>query len=351
MIRYIKGNLLEAEVEALVNTVNTKGVMGKGIALQFKKAFPAMYKVYEAACKAGEVQIGKMQVYENAGLFKNKLIINFPTKEDWRKPSEMSYIEKGLEDLARVISKYKIKSVAIPPLGCGNGGLNWVEVKAKIEIFFQNNDNIDILVYEPAGAPVSEKIINRTVRPHLTKTRAIVIKLFQQYSILGYELTLLEIQKLLYFLQEYGETLKLRFEKKYYGPYADNLRHVLNQFEGHFTSGFADGNVKPNTPIKLLPDAVKEADEFLRNLQEDDDTHIAKLKNVENLIKGYETPYGLELLSTVHWLIKHDKMSSEDKNSLVKAVHDWNPRKAKLMKPEHINAALERLVHASPSVL
>ena len=130
MIKYITGNILESNAEALINTVNTVGVMGKGIALQFKKAYHNNYKSYIDACKRNEIEIGRLFVVKDSNLSSGvKYIINFPTKKDWRKPSEYSFIVAGLDDLIRVLKEYKIHSIAIPPLGSGNGGLEWEKVK------------------------------------------------------------------------------------------------------------------------------------------------------------------------------------------------------------------------------
>lgn len=340
MIEFTTGNMLTADVEALVNTVNTQGVMGKGIALQFKKAFPDMFKVYLAACQAGEVFTGRMHVVVLEGIVNPRYIINFPTKQDWRRPSQMAYIESGLQDLVRVVRELGISSISVPPLGCGNGGLLWSLVQPKIEAAFSELPEVRVLLFAPQGAPDAHKMPNRTARPPMTLSRAVVLKLLQQYCVLGYELTLLEVQKLLYFLQEFGEPLRLRFEKKYYGPYADNLRHVLNLFEGHFTQGFADGNNKPGTIIRLLPGAVEEASAYIARHHGEDNGHVGRLKQVKLLIEGFESPYGLELLSSIHWLIKHEHVSPD---AVANAVKDWNPRKAKLMKPKHIEIAWQRL--------
>jgi len=150
MIHYRHDNLLHSETEALVNAVNTVGVMGKGIALQFKVAFPLNYKLYQKACKQGVVKTGKMFVTETGYLAGPKYIINFPTKADWRTSGRIEYIEQGLEDLVRVIKEKNIKDIAIPALGCGNGGLDWKDVKPLIEKKLgQLSDSVKIEVYVP----------------------------------------------------------------------------------------------------------------------------------------------------------------------------------------------------------
>ena len=149
-MKYITGNLLESKAKALVNAVNTVGVMGKGIALQFKKRFPLNFKLYAAACKKGEVKIGKMFVAQESDLQGDKVIINFPIKTDWFKKSDYEYVEEGLKDLVRVIEAYKIESIAIPALGCGHGGLNWARVKAMLEQYLGDLPHIQIEIFEPS---------------------------------------------------------------------------------------------------------------------------------------------------------------------------------------------------------
>jgi O-acetyl-ADP-ribose deacetylase (regulator of RNase III) len=343
MIELLKGNIIESKAQAIINTVNTKGVMGKGIALQYKKAFPEMFEEYKKACKSGQVVIGKMHVWQNKALFGPKYIINFPTKDDWEKPSKLEYIEKGLADLVTIIKQLAIDSIAIPPLGCGNGRLSWKAVKPLIIKALKDCSNVKVELFEPSdapelmqAAPVKEK--------KMTGSRALVLKLFQRYCVLGYELTLLEAQKLCFFLQELGEPLKLRFQKHHYGPYADNLRHVLIGFEGKYTQGFVDGTKnKPETVIHLLPRAIEESDDFIKANGSSMESQLARLKMVENFIEGFETPFGMELLSTVYWVVKYDGIPLSDEKLIVDAVHAWNPRKAELMKPKYIRKAINRI--------
>ena len=149
MIRYAQGNLLQADVEALVNTVNTEGVMGKGIALQFKKAFPDNFAAYQAACQRREIAVGRMFVFETGRLDGLQWIINFPTKKHWRYPSTMEYVRTGLADLVGVTKRLGIRSLALPALGCGNGGLAWALVRDAIEAASSELPDVEILVFEP----------------------------------------------------------------------------------------------------------------------------------------------------------------------------------------------------------
>ena len=149
MLELVTGNLLEADTEALVNTVNTEGVMGKGIALQFKKKYPDMFDAYQRACKEGQVQPGKMHVYERREMFNPQYIINFPTKRHWRSPTRIEDIKAGLNALAEEISQRHIKSIALPALGCGNGGLDWSEVLPAIRSALADLTDVHLLVYPP----------------------------------------------------------------------------------------------------------------------------------------------------------------------------------------------------------
>lgn len=341
MFELISGNLLEAEADALVNTVNTEGVMGKGVALQFSKKFPDMLAAYKKACEAGEVRPGRMHIFERGEMFQPRYIINFPTKRHWRSPSRLEDIDTGLQALVKEIHRLHIHSIALPPLGCGNGGLNWNDVLPLIKAALAPLQDVHVLVFPPKGAPSAEAIVHHTPRPTMNPSRAIVIKIWQQYFALGYQLTLLEIHKLLYFLQEAGEPLRLRFAKETYGPYADNLRHLLHRFEGHFTLGFADGRNKPDTEITLQPGAVDEAEAFLKANADSSVPSLERLNRVGKLVEGFESPYGMELLATVHWVVTQE--SATNLKAVVAAVHSWNSRKRKLMSPEHITLAYDRL--------
>jgi O-acetyl-ADP-ribose deacetylase (regulator of RNase III) len=341
MIEFAKGNLLEAPVEALVNTVNTVGVMGKGIALQFRQAFPAMFRDYEKACKNGEVQLGRVYLFDLGGLpDRPQWIINFPTKEHWRASSRIADIEAGLTDLVDQIRKLGIQSIALPPLGCGNGGLDWNDVRPKIEAAFAKLPSIRVLLYAPTGAPTAAAMPNRTAPPKMTAGRAALVALMDRYlkGLLDPFVSLLEIHKLVYFLQAAGEPLKLEFVQAPYGPYSPNLRHVLTRLESHLTTGYA-GEDSPETPIELMPGAVEAAEAFLAFRPET----RARMDRVSALIEGFEDSYGMELLSSVHWVMQRDPATRDDSARAVAAVHAWSDRKRRLLKSEHILKAWQRL--------
>lgn len=323
MIEYKHGDILRDEAEALVNTVNCVGVMGRGIALQFKNAFPENFKAYAVACKKEEVQPGRMFIFDTKKLTNPRYIINFPTKRHWRGQSRMEDIEVGLTALVETIQKYEIHSIAIPPLGSGLGGLDWSEVKPRIEAALQPLTNIHVRLYLPQGAPDNEKMVHNRAVPIMTAGRAALVELMNRYlaGLLDPFVTLLEVHKLMYLLQEAGEPLQLKYQKGPYGPYAENLRHVLNAIEGHLVSGYADGGDSPNKHLKLVPGAIEDAAIFL---QQHPDTR-ARFDKVADLVEGFESPFGLELLSTVYWIIKNESVNSID--DVVKHTYAWNEHK------------------------
>jgi O-acetyl-ADP-ribose deacetylase (regulator of RNase III) len=338
MVQLTRGNILKADAEALVNTVNCVGFMGKGIALQFKKAYPDNFESYRKACAAGEVQPGRMHSFEIRSMLNPRYIINFPTKRDWRANSRYEDIASGLTALVAEVRRLKITSIAVPPLGCGLGGLDWNKVRPMIENAFVPLPGVCVLLYEPAGAPEARQMPVRTTRPKLSVARALFIRLMDLYASQSYRLTLLEMQKLAYFLQETGQPLRLRYQAGHYGPYAPNLNKVLEALERHYTSGYGDTQ-KPDVEIELLPGAAEEAQAFLSDRAEEH----RRLDRVSRLIEGFETPYGLELLSSVHWLAAHAVPPSQDEQQAAMALAAWNERKRRMFRPEHIPVAWDRL--------
>lgn len=339
MIEYRKGDIFSADVEAIVNTVNCVGVMGRGIALQFKQKFPDNFRYYEKICKRKEMSIGKMLVYDQGLIQKPRYIINFPTKRHWRNSSYLEDIELGLMDLTNEIITRKIATIAIPPLGCGLGGLNWQDVRKRMEGSFASLDDVCFYIYEPANSMTAVSIMTSTQKPRMTAGRAALLGLMRCY-IEGYLtpiITLLEIHKLMYFLQCSGEPLNLKFVKAPFGPYAENLRHVLKQLEGHMIRGYIDGGDAPGKEIELVPEAEREASDFLRQQPMTSD-RIAK---VRMLIDGFESSFGLELLATVHWLIVAEGITTYQ--DVIKNFYLWSEHKNKFT-PRQITIAVNRLL-------
>jgi O-acetyl-ADP-ribose deacetylase (regulator of RNase III) len=338
MIQYKTGDIIAEDVEALVNTVNCVGIMGRGVALQFKNAFPDNFKAYEAACRRGEVQPGHMFVFETNQLTNPRLIINFPTKRHWRGKSRIEDIEAGLEALVHEIRSRHVRTLAIPPLGSGLGGLNWSDVRLRIEQALRDLSDVAIVVFEPSGAPDSQEMAKSREVPKMTPARAALVGLINRYlgGLLDPFVTLLEVHKLMYFMQEAGEPLNLRYTKAIYGPYAENLRHVLRAVEGHFISGYADGGDAPDKQLEIVPGAVSDANSFLEGNPE---TRL-RFERVAALVQGFETPFGLELLSTVHWVATRNGASSADE--VIDQTYAWSDRKRRFCTRQ-IKLALEML--------
>lgn len=335
MIEFKTGDILKADAEALVNTVNCVGIMGRGIALQFKNEFPENFKAYAAACAREEVQPGKMFVFETRMLMNPKFIINFPTKRHWKGKSRMEDIDSGLKALVEVIRNFSIRSIAIPPLGSGLGGLDWTDVRPRIEAALRGVNDLNVIIFEPNSAPVATR--SRDV-PAMSLGRAALVVLMHRYlgGLMDPFVTLLEIHKLMYFIQEAGEPLRLQYAKAPYGPYAENLRHVLHAIEGHLVAGYSDGGDAPDKQIELVPGALKDAELFLKDKKET----VSRFDRVGTLVEGFETPFGLELLATVHWVVTREKAASPE--DAVSKVYAWSERK-KRFSPRQIGIAFETL--------
>jgi O-acetyl-ADP-ribose deacetylase (regulator of RNase III) len=323
VIRYTTGNILEADAEALVNSVNCVGFMGRGVALQFKKAWPENFTAYAAACRRREVQPGRMFVYETGRLTNPRYIINFPTKRHWRGKSRMEDIEAGLRSLAEEIQARGIRSIALPPLGCGLGGLHWPDVRRRIEETLGALDPVQVIVYEPSETVELPKSMRRGQTPPMTAGRAALIGLMVIYlkGLLDPFVSLLELHKLMYFMQEAGEPLKLRFTEAPYGPYAENLRHVLNEIEGYYVSGYGVGGDQPDKVLELVPGAAVDAQRVLAQKP----ATRQRFERVSRLVEGFESPYGMELLATVHWIATRRHPATAD--DVVEHFYRWAPRK------------------------
>ena len=335
MITYKTGDVLAESAEALVNTVNCVGVMGRGVALQFKRAFPDNFKAYAARCKSDQMQPGHVFVFDTGSIVPPRYIINFPTKRHWRGKSRIEDIESGLESLAQEVRLRGIRSIAIPPLGSGLGGLHWPSVRRRMEVVLSALDDVEIVIFEPGGGPADDRANRSRDVPTMTAGRAALVGLLDRYllGLLDPFVTLLEAHKLMYFMQVAGEPLRLQFTRGHYGPYAENLRHVLHAIEGHFVSGYTDGGDAPDRRLQLVPGALDEARALL-NDKADTQAHFA---SVSNLVDGFESPFGLELLATVHWIAIRTT-HARDLAEIVRHTHRWNESK-KQFTPRQIKLA------------
>jgi O-acetyl-ADP-ribose deacetylase (regulator of RNase III) len=357
MITFTQGNLLEARAEALVNTVNTVGVMGKGIALMFKERFDENFRRYAAACKAKEVQTGKMFITPVHELDGPRWIVNFPTKQHWRAPSRMEWVVEGLQDLRRFLIEYQVKSIAIPPLGAGNGGLEWAEVREQIERALGDLD-IDILVFEPTKQ--YQNVAKRAGVETLTPARALIAELVRRYWVLGMECSLLEIQKLAWFLERSIERynagdnpLKLQFAPHKYGPYANRLDHLLNNLDGSYLH--SEKRISDADPLDVIWfDDERKA--FVKTyLKSEAKAYSQALESTAALIDGFESPFGMELLATVDWLLAREGVAPTVP-ALREGLRHWRggpdaaARKDRLFNDRALGIALERLTQPATAL-
>ena len=352
MIQFTHGNLLEASAQALVNTVNTVGVMGKGIALMFKERFAENTREYVAACKAGRVHTGRMFVTEVRELGGPRWIINFPTKQHWKAPSKMEWIVDGLQDLRRFLIENCVESVAIPPLGAGNGGLDWLAVK---EAIVEGLDGLEtrIIVYEPT--PQYQNVSKRSGAEKLTPARALIAELVRRYWILGMECSLLEIQKLAWFLERAVERmspdnpLNLQFKANKFGPYADRLRHLLDGLDGSYIH--SDKRISDASPFDVIWFDDSRKAYVQTYLRSEAKPYLSALEWTIALIDGFESPFGMELLATVDWLLFHERVRPTVeglKEGLVRWPANGLRRKLDLFDDRALGVALERLTAPPP---
>lgn len=338
MIYYLTGNLLDSKAEALVNTVNTVGVMGKGVALQFKQQFPENAKAYVKATKDGTIDIGKLLVTQDTSLHSGeKIIINFPTKTDWRKPSEYNYIEKGLVDLIKIIRDRNIKSVAVPPLGAGNGGLNWVRVKQMLERHLSNLDNVDIFIYEPTSE--IQEVLKKE-RAKLTPARAMLLNVLYDLVKNGEFVSEFAAEKIAYFLQRFGaeKVFNLQYKPNFYGPYSGKVKHVLYYLNGSYITGYSSKDKKPFEELEIIPDAEQDVTTFLQNKENHDFKIIAD--KTKTFLTGFYSPFGLELLSTVDFIITEKNVETVEE---IKPFL-WSERKRTLFNNQKfIELAVQRI--------
>lgn len=350
MIHYTSGNLLEANVDALVNTVNTVGVMGKGIALMFKDRFPKNMSEYAKACKAQQVATGQMFVTQTDELMGPQWIVNFPTKQHWRSKSKMEWVVDGLTDLKRFIVENNVQSIALPPLGAGNGGLNWTDVKPQIETALADLESVDIYIYEPTAK--YQNVAKPKGVEALTAPRALISEMVRRYWVLGMDCSLLEIQKLAWFLQRsihrQGQDLdlKLQFKANYYGPYSNNLEHLLNALDGSYLQ--ADKRISDSSKEDVIRFNDAKKDKLSVYLNSDAKRFTPSLDKALSVIEGFESPYGLELLSTVDWVI-NQQGCQPDLASVRIAIDswpagpEWAARKQGIFDDRSLQFAIDRI--------
>lgn len=340
MLEIVSGNLFDCDAQALVNTVNTVGVMGKGIALQFKEAYPHNFNVYRKACKANRLTTGQVLGVKDRDVFGERWIINFPTKQHWRQKSKYEYISEGLVALRAFLIEEQISSVAIPPLGCGNGGLEWPTVKKMIEEALADLP-IVCYIFEP-NANIQNQLRqkNKDTQVKMTPARAMLLISLYRYEEDFEPVSLFVATKLAYFLQRLGGPFeKLQFRRSYYGPYATGMNHFVRTFNGSYLTGLETNEARPFDNLPLNYARQSEITDYVaENLSAKNKQILADL---ERLTEGYKTAYGLEILATVAF-IRQEKPEL-DRAGILKEARGWSNRKVELLRPEYIDQAVKRL--------
>lgn len=319
MITYTTGNIFDSGAECLVNTVNCEGYMGKGIAYQFKLRYPENNKDYVRACKSGELHIGTIHWFTEDG----KLIVNFPTKNKWREKSQMSYVEGGLDLLVELIKDKEVTSIAIPPLGCGNGGLVWGEVKQVVEKKLNPIiGKCDITVYEPSK---QYKAIAKEA-PKLSVSSLVLLQVKMHLNDWGY----LRMQKACFFVNFFLGDNYFKFDKWKFGPYShavDIVAKGIKEYQDYYHLDNSKDTYeqayqvviseKTNKKMELLMPAIEKATAYV------------------NRIKSNKE---LEGISTVLFLIQNNM--GLDEVGVVKGFKEWSEDKASRFSEQDIVDAI-----------
>lgn len=337
-ITFKSGDLFLDKAEALVNTVNCVGVMGKGVALEFKRRWPENYKAYKKACDTKMLRPGIMLIYERTNLFGNsepKFLVNFPTKDHWRAKSKLEYISEGLDALVKDIKKYKIKSIALPPLGCGNGGLDWDVVRPMILERLSVLDDVSVSIYAPLNEIDDPEFVDTNLK--MTQGRAVFLKAIAELETpFGGVLDRLSLQKIAYFLQVMGVPLNLDFTKNLYGPYSEALKKAIVALEIDYKliAGF-----QADREAHVTPAGFAAAEDYLKG----DEQSEVVINNLTKLVDGFETPYGLELLSTVHKVATSSDIETGDINYIASKMLALEKNKRNVFPEDEIRLAFHRL--------
>jgi O-acetyl-ADP-ribose deacetylase (regulator of RNase III) len=327
MFKFVTGDILNSDVDCLVNTVNCEGYMGKGIAYQFKLAFPENNKDYVKACKSGALKIGSIHFFKE----NYKWIVNFPTKNKWKEKSKIEYIHTGLRELIKLLNEIEIYSIAIPPLGCGNGGLHWAEIKPIIidymKPFAEKNE---VIIYEPTGHYYKPKSVTE---PKSLTTAHLVLMLFKT-KLTSTKFTKIRLQKSAYFLNQFLEEDYFKFRKPKFGPYSiDNLIKDIQEFQDYYKLNTEQAFSLAKT--RLISESVeKKLEAFSKYID-----------FTSAFINDVKTDKDLELLAIVYNIIADSNLSEADRDSISFELAKWSKEKAEKFSEEDIDFALNYLTN------
>ncbi len=316
MIRFVRGNLFESQAEALVNTVNCVGVMGKGIAHQFQRAYPAMFADYSRRCRAGTVRLGEVTTFPERG----KLIVNFPTKNHWKARSRIEDIGAGLRALAALITDAHVRSIAIPPLGCGNGGLDWNDVRPVIERELGALADVEITVFEPVG----------TFKSAVAKEPRVSLGHFVLAALATHIRKKLALQKASYFFNVFAGEPYFKFTQAKFGPYFVGMDPMLQELADYrdFTKLAREQIVEDGIQRKLAGADV----DRLRNW-------LPVIDRTVDFVQRHSND--IEALATAHAVISQSPSSSDEQ--VVTRFLAWSTEKAERFERADVLAALRTL--------
>lgn len=336
MISDADGDLLDDQADALANGVNIRGVMGRSLAGRFKRRFPEMFREYERMARRGELEMGRVHVWSTGGEAP-RFVVNVPTKRHWRSRARLDDVEQGLADLARIVAERGITSIAVPALGCGSGGLEWSAVRPLVEVAFTPLPDVDVRLYAPRDGtvPAPEGDPRRAV---VTPGRAALVATLHRYGGVTAQVTVLEVEKLAYFLQEAGQGLRLSYEDGAAGPASDGLVHLLGPLEGSILTGSGDGTDRAAV-VELRPGVGEEAAAVVAATP----ALAARVDRVLALARGFESPYGLQLLATLHWAATRDEQVAGDPERATALVVEEREWSARLFTGAHVEAAATHL--------
>lgn len=324
MYTFITGNILESDAQCIVNTVNCEGYMGKGIAYQFKNAFPKNNDDYVKACKSGKLIVGTIHNFVENG----KIIVNFPTKDKWREKSKISYINDGMDSLVKFIEEKNIKSIAIPPLGCGNGGLNWNEVQPLLlEKIAPIQQSRNIILYSPTLKNIGDVNINKA--PKLNLSHLILMKYKLALSNFGK----IRLQKTAYFMNLFMGKEYFSFSAQQFGPYAHSIE-ILSKNIAEYQNFYKKDTSEAFQHAINIQISSKVSNE-LNNLNKFIDKAI-------DLVNSYSNTTYLELAATICFIIQNENISTEEQ--IIDYVKSWSKRKDDIYSKEDITDSLNQLL-------
>lgn len=322
MFRFTTGDLLKSDAFALVNTVNCEGYMGKGIAYQFKMQYPQMNSEYVKLCKSHKLAPGSLYCYDA----KDKLIINFPTKIKWREKSRIEYVSAGLDELINIIKKYDIKSIAIPPLGSGNGGLSWGEVKKLIVNKLDKiSESVEIIIYEPSRNYIS----NPKSEPKLSLSALILMNI--KFNLNDDKFTKICLQKTAYFMNILSGKDYFKFTKGNYGPYDYTIEIIsknITEFQKYYNL------IDTKEAYQLLMQKL-----ISQNIQEKLDYYIPYIKEAASFTNRLPTCDSVEAVGTALFLIQNNQPINEDE--IIMLFKKWSPEKAAKFSVDDIKSAIK----------